>query len=649
MISRRDFLKSSAGLVGLLAAGQGCKNHHLSIGPLKIVFLEEPETPWEDVDPYIDNSLENGFSFDFRDLKGQGTAFGNLVEIDNELYALDAHGYTFTQRFNDQEKQFTITSLRSSPRGFALDLMENVSSLVFEKAQEMKSINVNGKQYSIALDSIVLPENREGFFIPSYVIINGNPLSIQQAGRLEDLFVALGLKTYHEKGIVELFLSHRYFRSCTDSGDDTWFTGLEHIIEGSDHLTKKINANDYNGNIQEDAYFRIDARQDREKKVFILSAADKIRIPDADPLTYPSIPFLYPPLSFHSLPLSYSIKNDIEIRVEDKKKKIIYQTSEENNDLERRFLFSFSPPLETRIEIPKREMSVLQDFFNREFENAGKRYMFRYAAFDATKIPKTSQPSSLGIFYPPMNGFLAEILEEPEELILSEGETKSVNFQGETYRISSKPFEIAPVPADPDIRAVFGEDTLVEGKGFDYLLEVEKNGVKEEGKIKIFAHGYKNRILDINVDPDITNPQKFFISRNKFSSTLDFDDKRFSGLKKVIIPDYNGTVVILSPIDDGVNVGFRREYAHAGRTLYKQVTLANRFNGRIQSSEDEFTGFRAEVEFGLESYEGSEKKPDTTAYRIRPTSGFNYADQIKNGFILRIKSLEKILRSYINR
>ena len=441
--------------------------------------------------------------------------------------------------------------------------------------------------------------------------------------------MSLKLQPYLDKGVIELILGRHYFQSCNDSGFDKQFIGLEHIIEVEGNNRRKlINANYYNRKVQEDAYFRIGAVYDVNNGIILLNAADKIRVADAEPKNFASLPSVYPR------------REEIELREKDKGREIIHHVSKARG-LENNFLFVFNPPLEARIDTAdyNRGIRFVPEFFNIIFGDE-KNYMMRYVAFDARKIPKTSQPSVLGRWYSPVKGLLTEILEEPEELMLNLGEEKIVNIKGEDYIIRLKKLQ--------QIDGYF--------PAFDFNFEIEKEGKKEEGLVKVLNHGYANRILDINIDPDVAyyygkfdyevnkGLQRFFVSKNKFSSTLDFaGDNRFSSLRKILIPDYEGKIKVLRPVDDGINGGvYIVDIVPTGKAIYQQVTLANRFNGEIQDSGMSDFAFRAEVELGFDSYEGSKRKSDSTAYVVVPRRRFDYSDQIKNGYVLRLKSIEKV-------
>ena len=110
-ISRRKFLRT-LGVGAVVAAYSGCKKKHLHVGPADIRFIEEPKEFWERVDSYVDNSLENGFSFDFTRVNKGSLEFKDAKDIGGEEYFLDAQNYVFDSNFAGQTKRFNLVGLR---------------------------------------------------------------------------------------------------------------------------------------------------------------------------------------------------------------------------------------------------------------------------------------------------------------------------------------------------------------------------------------------------------------------------------------------------------------------------------------------------------------------------------------------------------
>ena len=505
--SRRSFLKAvgTAGLVTLLSnAGCKKKRHRRNFfEPMHTVFLENEVESWEDASQYIDNTLENGFAFDFTDITPNGLEFKDIRKTGDEYHALDAQGFTFDSEFNGQTKTFTINSLKWNERGVALSLKENSST----------------------------------------------------------------------------------FDSCFDPEDDVRFTGLEHILN-SETREKRVNANHYNGEIQNDAYFRIDASITND--AIILRRIEKIRIPDA---------------KFQPVVTRYATSYDILIKNQYRQNPVTKSPLfvPGNNALGESFVFDFSSnPLEMRLE--KVGQGISYKSFNRQFQDTGKSYMVRYFGIDTRKVFSNLEWNK---FYP-LNAIFTEILEAPQEIVLERNMPQSINLNGEDYKITLKGFI----------------ETERNFPSPDFIFEIEKDGKKEELRVKPLSHGYPNRALDINIDPNLEYywgkdpaevalgfivPHRFFVSKNKFSSSVDFfDDNEFTGLKKILLPNF------------------------------QQLTLANRFNGEIQ---DSFT--RINAEFAIDYYRKNREDPENDAYDIVPAQGFDFEEQIQNGYILRIKRIDK--------
>ena len=622
LTSRRKFLKTvGAGVIGgLTGLGlNGCGKGDSSIGPIRIAYFDEPEEEWENVDHLIDNTLEGGFSFNLRNLRGKGVEFGNIVDLGGETYILDAEGYSFSSLFNGTEREFAITSLRKNETGFVLDIMESPLILDFQKRNETKRVNVGGKDYEITFGDILNPQQNNDFYVPNSVFyVNGDSILLKEGfERADDIFMSPMLRSFHESGAIGVFLSNKCFSSCRHEGSDMKFSGLEHAVILKKEPRREIIGNRFNDKIQEDAYFRVNASLDEEKKVIVLNQLDKIRVADADIADYPSLPSRYP--------RTFEVLDD--------KERASYPI---DLSIEGNFSLSFTKPLEARIDVPIfGEIALVPEFFNAE--SGDGKYLLRYFAFNSDKIPKRCQPKNLGKNYPPIRGVLTEILEEPQEIELALGEQRNIDVAGQQYSIKLK-----------ELKYLLGGFPW-----FDFVVEVEKGSVKEEGVTKILTHGYPNRINGINIDPNLAyyhgkddygirdNPQRFFISQNKFSSPLSFGNN-FSSLKKILIPDYEGNIQVLTPVNDGVNDGkYIVNIVPTGKVIYKQVTLAPRLNGKMQVYDSVNYGLRADLEFGVNFYEGSEKE-GSTAYVINSKEGFDYSDQIRNGYVLRLKGIEKV-------
>src|SRR3989338_7362621 len=243
--SRRNFLKTlgKAGLVGTTLSHFGCDDDK-SAGPFEIVSQDEPKTFWEEVTKYINNTLEGGFSFDFKDIKDQGITFQDVITINGEDYALDAQGYTLSSKLNDQEKRFIITSLRKNQRGFLFDVMEGDTYLKFRRKDETQNLTFNGKQYLVTLNQLILSEDN---IIPIISLtVNGETNLIQEKGRAGELNFSLNLKDYLQNGNISLFVSLHHFYSGVHSRTDTLFSGLEYLINQESRPRKEINAHSYN-------------------------------------------------------------------------------------------------------------------------------------------------------------------------------------------------------------------------------------------------------------------------------------------------------------------------------------------------------------------------------------------------------------------
>ncbi|MDO8508104.1 MAG: hypothetical protein Q7S27_00300 [Nanoarchaeota archaeon] len=396
-----------------------------------------------------------------------------------------------------------------------------------------------------------------------------------------------------------------HFVSCFDSGKDLHFSGLEHTLNLATR-EKKINANYYNGSIQEDAYFRIDASL--EKDGIILRKADKTRVSDSSPGNNLLIKEPY----FHFVQLRSPTSFEIENKIKERNKPIPEVKDSIGIGLEENFSFEFFPSLEARLEnLPGQGLLFLPDLINTQFEQNGVEYLIRYFALDTRKIPSNN---SERIFYP-ANTVFTELIEAPKRIFLSENNPQLFDIEGARYTLTLKGEEESP--------------NDFPGKSF--ILEVRKGDSIQEVRIKPLTYAYPNRVFDINIDPDLqpyftdskSLLQSFFISKNKFSSAPDFgDDHQFSGLKKVLVPNYDPT-------------------SHNKKISYEQVTLANRFNGEVQDS-----FFRCDIDIGIDSYRKVRSDEENDSYKIISSKGFSPADQIENGYKVKIKSLQKIISEH---
>ncbi len=590
MLSRRNFLKlASIAALGSLA---GCKKKgKIKVGPAQYIFEDEPKEFWEDVSPYVNNTLEGGFAFDLGELNLE-----NKLNINGEEHFLDAQG----TGINSQDKIFTITDVKRNERGVAIDMIEGDGKLQFTDST-IKNITINNKEYSIEYKGFALEE------MPVLNLsVNGIPYSLEGGkGFVDGLSLHLNLLRFLREKKVELFFSPSSFSSRHHAGE-SHFSGLEVLVFPNNKI---IEENQYNHKRQEDSYVRMDFSSDRG---LTLRKVEKINIPDA-------------PIDFflHWNNRSRSANEyELEKKHNDKTAKIS-PLDLGFQDFEKDFSLLFVPPLEARIEAIAHEMSFLPQLFNASFEANGKNYLIRYVALDPRKPTiKVQKQSSLpwNIYYS-FSTLYTEILENPLELILEQEQTKELTIDGETYLITHKGFDFNSEP-NPAL-----------------LINVKKDGLEEDVVIKTLSHGYPNHILGINIDPDVEHywgkadeharrgsVQKLFISKNKFSSAADFaDDAQFSGLKKVLIPNYKEAFILGKPFTNTVE--------------YQQVTLGNRLNGVLKEN----WGFRALADVSWQYLEKLTNDTDN-AYKAIPTKGYNLSDLIKNGHIVRIKSFEKIER-----
>lgn len=610
-ISRRIFFETlgSAAASGILL-GSGCKRRRHTSRTLRlnpIISLDERREFWEDVSPYIDNSLKNGFAFDM----GDGIKFQETIDYKGEKHFKEA----IETIFSHDNKSFTLTDIVLSKRGLSLDIIDGGEETSASFLQgETKEFKFGEREYNLKFEGILQREDETEFIFS----VNEELTNIKQNGiYIQGINIIPSLLS-NSNQIYNFFISEHRFTSVPYGEGDLHFLGLEYAIN-NETKEKREYVNSYNGEIQNDAYFRAEALS--SEKELILKKIEKIRIPNSDIVTLTGkTPY------FHFIQLRESTSLDIEIKNEERKESLeSYQTSGSEKGLEGEFLFQFSPPLEARLEdLPGKKILFLPDVMNTSFEQDGRKYLIRHIAFDSRKIPSNLR---WNLFYP-INSIFTEILEVPKEfpegVLLSVGDSKRININNKEYIITLK--NIVDKADSP---------------GPDFLIEAINEETSEEKELKILSYGYSNRILDLNIDPDLApyfkkneqghevnsqdNIYKFFISENKFSSAVDFfDDNQFSGLKKVIIPDYEAAF-------GSFDTPLRRTVE------YQQAILANRFNGKIQ---DAF--FRCKAEFGIDSYVKIKRDPKSTGYEVIPSEGFNSSDQTKNGYIIRIHSLEKI-------
>ena len=604
-ISRRIFLGALGSAVASnILLESGCKRHTtrtLRLNP--IIFLDEKKAFWEDVSPYTDNSLKNGFAFDF----GEGIKFQEIINYGKEKHFQDAIGTVFSHN----DKSFTLTDLILTKRGLSLDIIEGEEETLLSFLQgETKELKFGEKEYNLKFEGISQTADGSEFNF----LVNGNSINLRQSGIYTQgiNIIPSFLQAFNNIPPYNFFISEHRFTSVPHGERDLYFSGLEHVINNKTK-EKTVYANLYNKDIQEDAYFRVEALS--SDKELILKRIEKIRISDSESvLLTRKTPY------FHFIQLREQTSLDIDVKNEERTQSLEgYQTLGSDNGLEGEFLFKFSQPLEARLEdLPGKGLLLLPDLFNTSFEQGGRTYLIRHIAFDSRKIPSNLK---WNLFYP-INSVFTEIIELPKEtpdgISLRAGDSKRININNKEYTITLK-------------------DIIDTGNfpGPDFLVGVRDGVVLQESELKVLSYSHSNRALALNIDPDIKrniDPDikgyRFFISKNKFSSAVDFfDDHQSSGLKKVIIPDYEAAFGSFdTPLEKTVN--------------YQQATLANRFNGKIQ---DAF--FRCKAEFGIDSYVKIKKNPESTGHEVILSKGFDSADQRKNGHIIRIHSFEKIFQT----
>ena len=231
--------------------------------------------------------------------------------------------------------------------------------------------------------------------------------------------------TWNEKGTsITLTDGTNTFTSAQDISDDTTFSGLEHTLNPAN--SKTVNASYYNGTVQEDAYFRIDAVNSDSN--ILLRKTEKIRTPDAK----------IPEFSIHTK-MRYATSHDIEIKNIRRQKPFTSTNTPEVDGLEKDFIFDFSSqPLEARLEeTPGFGLSFPQEFFNQTFLENGKEYIIRYIGVDTRKIPSNRE---WNVFYP-INLLFTEILEDPLEITIEKNVPININLNGEGYEITLTGFK----------------------------------------------------------------------------------------------------------------------------------------------------------------------------------------------------------------
>lgn len=531
-LSRKLRNLALAGIVSLVGLGSDGLNCRRDKDPI-------PEKVYR----YVDNSLENGFAFDF----DEGLRFDEVAETPSGNYMIDAIGYSFDFPEHGESKRFTITSLRGTGDTYAVSLIEGDIREEFEHGT-IRQIEHNNRLYDILLKDV---RGARGFFnVPEFVFeVNGKEaiMSDESGVYVNGINLVPDLRFFYENRenpkiaefrIYPFFVSESRFDSRPDSSegwgfDYSYFSGLEHRVslseDGSEIMSKEVLVNRFNGKIQEDAYVRfiIPTLSERIKNI------EKIRIPDQEIVT-DYIRFRRP--DFGGSPMYYRWQ---KIR------------GFEREGLESNFVFNFEDtdfPLEfilqetdTRIVFP---IDALGSSFIYALGGKEKNFVLSYLGVDKWE--------SL---------MFLEILEEPVvgNFILNQWH----NFQLEDslYDIRLRnlifknrggfPIEYSEIP--------------------DFVFDVNREGESKELVVRPIHYGYPNRVLNINIDPDLafyvrkrkseiqSMPQhRFLLSKKKFSSSADFyDDRGFTGLKKVILP-------------------WREEYM--------QITFANRFNGEIQDA-----------------------------------------------------------------
>jgi hypothetical protein len=272
-VNRRDFLKSlGAGvLVGLYGCGSSGSGKKIIKDPI------DERVPWNDVSDRVDNSLRGGFSFDFRDIDEKGEFFGDIARINGEDFSLDSQGYSFVSERGGIEKDFMITSLRRDSRGYGLDLMEDGKVVDFEGIRGVRSVMFDGVNYDLDLETIAIPllANGDNGYIPTPLLkVNGEEANfLEGRARVRDLNLYVNTARYLESGDMGLFVGRESFRSAYDIGDDAEFTGT--VVDADiDKGVRVINGNYYNGAVQVDGRFRIDASDERDG--IVLWRAEKI-------------------------------------------------------------------------------------------------------------------------------------------------------------------------------------------------------------------------------------------------------------------------------------------------------------------------------------------------------------------------------------
>ena len=128
---RRKFLTQSvASLAGLAILGckKGRKSRRTEKG-FDIVFLKDYRPDERDLSKFIDNTLENGFSFDFTSIDKNGLVFSQIENDGDKWYARDAQGYNILTDFEGIEKTWTIKAVQGDNRGMSMELTDGVNTL----------------------------------------------------------------------------------------------------------------------------------------------------------------------------------------------------------------------------------------------------------------------------------------------------------------------------------------------------------------------------------------------------------------------------------------------------------------------------------------------------------------------------------------
>lgn len=623
-IPRRTFLKTigavgGAGLASLLAS---CCTPDDRREKGKVIILYPYEIPqWEDISIFINKRLEEGIAIDFEKYED----FGDIIHINNMDYSREAIG----TRIKQEDMIYTTTQLKRTSQGISLDLIEGNQALTLAHIGDNQKITLDDKEYEVHYESLTIPQGREGdtaYFPLITLEINGRRVNIREGkAHLDNLSLCLDLNTFHPPS-ASFFLSHHHFSSRTDLGDDTQLSGLEHILKlsANNQIRGRKEENKYNGQQQDNAYFRLDTIPGKinSGEPIKIRRIEKIRV-FIEGITTPKRPVTTLDVMNKEREIN---QKPIELPEE-----LFDQT------LENSFSFDFDPPIKTRTgglenQVPGLGITYPQEMFSYRFsvqtEGGEREFLIRYIGIDTSIIPSSRK----NIFYP-KNAIFTEILEDPQEISLEQGESHIVEASDGVYRLT-----FSRVSLPPEVGAGIGALCLAR-----YYFDIEKEGEKrtislralhygpdviayeqtEEGTKEIL--GDPNRIGSFNLEPDISQyPEgrirdrrnhRFFLSRSKFSSAQDFfDDNQFTGRKKIL--DISGNRPQVNEINS--------------------YDLANRYNGEIQEN----AYFRVLADFGVKEF----KRVGDDRYEITENRAILDRTQFEQGYFLKIYRMEKVLR-----